>query len=111
MALSTKSDLYIEWTESSESEVPVEGYMLYMSEGLAGNFELVYNGTQNALKRHFVAANLTIGTLYQFKVSTINFNGPSELSNALSVHACLVPGPASAPVRVTGIRDAIDLAW
>lgn len=65
----------------------------------------------NALQRHFVATNLTVGTLYQFKVSAINFNGPSALSNALSVHACVLPGPASAPERIAGDRTSISLAW
>lgn len=47
--LSTASSLHIEWAESSATEAPVEGYLLYMAEGYAGDFQVVYNGTLNAL--------------------------------------------------------------
>jgi hypothetical protein len=89
----------------------VEGYLLYMSEELHGDYQLVYNGTSNPLQRHFVASNLVAGRLYQFKVVASNFNGLSEASDPLTVHACVRPAPPSTPVRVTGTPTSITLSW
>jgi len=33
MALSTQTSIFVKWTESLPSEVPILGYKLYMSEG------------------------------------------------------------------------------
>jgi hypothetical protein len=50
MSGSTKSSLIIEWSESTgTAQVPVEGYLLYQSEGLTGDYQLIYNGSLNAL--------------------------------------------------------------
>jgi hypothetical protein len=64
LAKSTREALQIEWGESSATEIGVLGYMLYMAEGLAGDFKLVYNGTSNALTRTYVASGLKVGALY-----------------------------------------------
>jgi len=61
LALSNRTALFIEWAESAATEIAVEGYLLYMSEGLHGDFRLAYNGSSNPLQRHFIASNLTIG--------------------------------------------------
>jgi hypothetical protein len=114
LSKSTRTALYITWAESTATEIPVMGYLLYMAEGTAGDFKLVYNGTFNALQRHFTAEGLTVGTLYQFKVEALNFNHPlyaSPASPLLSVHACVAPSPSSAVRRVVGDRTSITLAW
>jgi len=111
LALSTRSALYIEWQESLATEIEVEGYLLYMAEGLHGDFKAVYNGTANALQRHFVARELQVGQLYQFKVAAVNFNGLSEASDLLTVHACVRPSAPSAPKRVEGTSTSITLSW
>jgi hypothetical protein len=111
LSRSTRTELFIEWVESAATEIAVQGYLLYMAEGAAGDFKLTYNGTFNALQRHHTATNLTVGTLYQFKVVALNFNGASAASPLLSVHACVAPGPPSAVQRVTGDRTSISLAW
>lgn len=49
LSRSTRTALFIEWAESAATEIAVQGYLLYMAEGTAGDFKLVYNGTFNAL--------------------------------------------------------------
>lgn len=50
MALSTRqtdlneTTLRIEWTESSPTEIEVQGYALYAAHGTAGSFEMIYDG-------------------------------------------------------------------
>jgi hypothetical protein len=111
LALSTRASLAITWAASSATEIPVQGYVLYMAYGLAGDFKMVHNGTINALQRSFVADNLEVGALYQFKVAAVNSNGPSALSDALTVHACVAPSPPPAPTRVSGDATSITVAW
>ena len=64
LAKSTRDSLTIEWQQSSPTQIEVQGYMLYMGLGLAGNFELVYNGSSNPLLRTYVATGLQVGALY-----------------------------------------------
>lgn len=61
---STRTILSIRWSASTATEIPVSGYLLHMSEGTAGDFQLVYNGTRNALQRHFTTPDLTVGAYY-----------------------------------------------
>ena len=49
ISMSTRTALFIEWAESTATQIPVQGYLLYMAEGTAGDFKLTYNGTYNAL--------------------------------------------------------------
>jgi hypothetical protein len=49
LSRSTRTSLFIEWAESAATDIPVQGYLLYMAEGTAGDFKLAYNGTYNAL--------------------------------------------------------------
>lgn len=111
LPLTTKASIYVDWSESSATDIVVQGYMLYMSDNKTGDFELVYNGSRNSLQRHFEATNLEMGNLYQFKVSAINFNGESELSDELTAHACVAPDPPALLQRVTGDATSITLSW
>lgn len=85
--------------------------MLYQAEGLTGDFHLVYNGSINALQRHFNSTGLKTGQLYQFRVEAVNFNGPSEPSDILSAHACMAPDPPLAPRKVTSDSSSVTIAW
>jgi len=111
LAKTTKDSISISWEESTATEIPVSGYHLYMSSNVTGNFVLIYNGSLNALQREFEARELETGSLYQFRVAAVNFNGLSPQSASLSVHACVAPDPPPSIRRVTGDRTSITLAW
>jgi hypothetical protein len=72
---------------------------------------MVYNGSRNALQRHYEATGLETGALYQFKVSAINYNGESELSEALTAYACVAPDASPLLERVSGDATSILLSW
>jgi len=61
-----------------------------MSSG-TGVYTMVYNGELNPLQRQITVRNLTTGTQYQFKVSAVNFNTESVLSDAVATYACVAP--------------------
>lgn len=65
MTLSTKTSIYVKWTQSIATEVPILGYKLYMSEGTS-QYKVIYNNTVNPLINEFNVTGLTTGKLYQF---------------------------------------------
>ena len=90
MARSTQTSIYVTWSESAATQVPILGYKLYMSKGTS-EYELVYHENNNPLIREFNATGLETGALYQFRVAAINFNGDSEWSDALHKYSCQLP--------------------
>ena len=81
-----------------------------MSEA-TGEYQVVYSNSQNALLREFDMLDLTTGQLYQLKVSAINFNGESVLSDTLEVYACNFPAQPGRPERVSGTKTSLLLGW
>ena len=76
-----------------------------------GEYEIVYSSSQNALLREYELTGLTTGQLYQFKVSAINYNGESVLSDALEVYSCNFPAQPEPPGRISGTKISILLGW
>jgi hypothetical protein len=63
MTLSTKTSIFVKWTPSNATEVPILGYRLYMSEGTS-QFKLIYNNSVNPLINSYNVTALTTGKLY-----------------------------------------------
>jgi hypothetical protein len=110
MGKSTQKSIFVEWAESLPSAAPILGYKLYMSAGTS-EYEVIYSSLENPLVRQFDVQNLDTGVLYQFKVAAINFNGDSEMSDALTKYSCLLPGTPEVPYRVSGTRTELTLRW
>lgn len=87
MDSSSKTSVYVKWSESAETDVL--GYRLYMSEGTS-EFAIVYEAS-NALVREFNATGLKSGQVYQFTVTAFNWNGDSQMSDALVKYSCVLP--------------------
>ncbi len=81
-----------------------------MSQGTS-EFELIYNEGQNPLIREFNVTELKVGLMYQFKVAAINFNGDSQLSDALVKYSCQLPSEPQPPFRFAGNRTQLTLRW
>ena len=76
LAFSTKTSIMVRWAQSSMTEIPIQGYRLYMNDG-SGAFTLVYDGSLNPLQRYYIVSGLITGNIYQLKVAAVNFNGES----------------------------------
>ncbi len=61
-----------------------------MSNG-TGVYTLIYDGSLNPLQRSYLVQGVVTGNQYQFKVSAVNYNGESALSDPLTVYACVAP--------------------
>jgi hypothetical protein len=49
--------------------------MLYVDTGDTGDFSVIYNGTSHPGLLEYYVTGLTLGQVYRFKASAINFNG------------------------------------
>jgi hypothetical protein len=39
--------MYITWSKVTTSDLPILGYILYMDDGIEGEFSVAYNGSVN----------------------------------------------------------------
>lgn len=109
---SSESSLMMAWPESPGVDgVPIEGYTLYMDDGLLGELVRTYDGSQQPLTLRFLASNLTTGLPYRFAVTAHNANGESAQSAATTVYACLRPSGLPAPRVTSHTRTSIGVAW
>jgi hypothetical protein len=91
---STKTYIGIDWSTVADGTSPggtIIGYKLYMATGLAGSYNLVYDGTNFPIITSKIITGLTTGEVYRFKVSAINYNGEGDLSNEFLTYACTEP--------------------
>lgn len=82
-----------------------------MSEGTADNYKIIYNGSLNDEQTFYNVTQLKTGTLYKFRVTALNWNGPSNPGSPLVVHACLNPVGASQPRKVLSTATSVIIEW
>jgi hypothetical protein len=63
MSMSTLTSIYVKWSESLPTQVPITGYKLYMSQGTS-EYSVIYSDLQNPLIREFNATGLQTGLVY-----------------------------------------------
>lgn len=82
-----------------------------MDDGDVGDFTIVYDGLNypNVLK-HMVTGLIT-GREYQFKLSALNFNGPSLLSNPAAFTICASPSLFDPPRMTVYTKTGMTLSW
>jgi len=80
-----------------------------MSAGTS-EFKLIQNEVNPSVKSMNVTG-LTSGQIYQFRVSAINFNGESQMSEPLVKYSCLLPSAPAPITRVSGTRTSLSVQW
>lgn len=101
---STRTSLFIEWSELTGQDLPVEGYRLYGED-------LIYDGFNQPSTFAYNVTNLTTGESYSFYIIAKNVNGESEPSGVVSGYACLPPSGLDPPVFVEASTDYITVSW
>jgi hypothetical protein len=109
----------ITWEESetiaTSTTIGASGYKLYMDGGNDGNFNLVYDGTNQpgilSASLDVSKVGIQIGRVYRFKSSVLNFNGESEYSDETLIFACLPPSDFSAPQYVSSTETTLTISW
>jgi large repetitive protein len=110
-ALSTRTQIVVEWSVEPDTELPVSGYVLEWDRGEGeGVFVELWNGRGRPEVLSF-AVSLTTGRRYSFRHMALNFNGESPYSAVLEASACESPSPPGRPTWVTSSLTTITLAW
>ena len=109
--LSTLNSVFIEWTEGTLGDIPIDGYRLWMIELATGTVSLVYDGANNARVFYQSIQNLETGAYYSFYVQAVNFNGWSLESEASVFSVCLQPTHIDSPDYVSSTKTSFTLRW
>jgi predicted phage tail protein len=89
----------------------VTGYKLYSDYGKPGNQDLIYDGTGEVEILAFTHRGLQTGVQYYYWLQVLNFNGGSQLSDAVERPACEIPQEfQSLSVKSTSV-SVTKLAW
>lgn len=107
---STKESIFIEWDEVAATEIPIQGYKLYIDYG-DGEYVNVYDGSRNSLQRSYNVTGLSTGESYKFYVTAVNANEESDPSDEESFYSCTQPAQPDAPSRISGTDTDITLGW
>ena len=107
----TQYVLEVNWTASSDKDLPVLGYQLQRDDGYSGEFITIYDGTNFPSVRQYTATGLIRGLTYKFVVKAINFNGASSPSSELEVTYCNAPTGLAAPTLLSSTNTTLTLQW
>jgi hypothetical protein len=104
----------LEWSTSSDTELPVLGYSLSMMDNSQGTdvFEEVYDGFNypNVLK-YTVSSEVEGGMTYSFRVSALNYNGAGVASTVVEYTICTVPVNLFPPNMTAVTETTMTLSW
>jgi hypothetical protein len=72
---SSKTSLFVQWTEAASSDIPVQGYRLFMiKKGGTDGYKLVYDGSLNPTTFSYEIRDLETGAYFAFYVVAVDFN-------------------------------------
>lgn len=111
---SSKTSIAVDWSAVSDGTSPgglITGYKLYMANGSAGTYYLVYDGSNLPTITAYIISGLTTGEIYRFKVSALNYNGEGLLSSELSTYACIAPSNFIQPYKISSTSTTMTLGW
>ena len=108
---STTTSLYVYWSAVTGGSIPVDGYLLYMSEKGEGQLQLIYDGSNNAATLAYNVTGLETGKYYSFYIQARNFNGLSEESDELQSVVCNSPSFIQPVYYITSTTSSITVGW
>lgn len=109
---SSLTSIKVEWDFSPTKDgIDATGYKLYADDGLNGAFTEVFDGEGFPNVDEFNLGNLVTGNPYRFKVSALNINGESDVSDSTTIYACLKPTNVKAPYYISSTKTSIEIGW
>jgi len=109
--LSSLTSVFIEWTQGTPGDIPIDGYKLYMIEMATGIVTLPYDGSKNPDVYSASIQNLVTGAYYSFYVVAVDFNGESLESESAVFVVCLAPTHIDSPDYVSSTQTSFTLSW
>ena len=111
--IDTNSDsCSVQWTAvTPPSNSLITGYMLYVDDGLDGDYTLAYNGMDKPSTLAYTADGLVARRQYRLKVTALNKAGEGAESDPVTCYTVSVPGQPGTPRMITSTASSIELAW
>ena len=110
--MSSLTTIVVEWDAVGVIDgITTTGYLLYIDDGLNGDFSLLYDGTDNFFTLTFAATGLETGLPYRFYLVALNINGPSEGSDVTAIYACVKPSENGTPFKISTNKTSITIGW
>ena len=103
------SKLKVNWTDNVSNET---GFEVYRSTTSSGTYSIV--GTTAANTNNFTDTSLTPNTTYWYRLKSINVNGASGFTTAVSGKTAVLPAIPQAPTNLVGTAVSgtrINLTW
>lgn len=109
---SSKTSIHLVWAKVPNTETETTGYILKMAEFGSLDYKVIYYGYNKPQTLEYTATGLKTGSIYSFKLSSLNFNGESTLeSDEFQFNACLIPSSFDAPYKITSTSSSITIGW
>jgi hypothetical protein len=89
----------------------VTGYIVYIDDGLDGDFVRGYDGTSNPSQINSTISGLNERTIYRLKVVALNKAGEGPESEILTCFTVTVPGQPGTPELVSSTDQSIEIKW
>ena len=91
LLLSNSTSTAIYWDSITTSELPINGYILLMDDGLGGPYSVVYDGSLNSAQLSYTVNGLTPSLTYNFILEAVDFNKQSSQSTSAAYVSCVAP--------------------
>lgn len=103
--------MFVEWTEGTAGDIPIDGYLLYMIKKGTGVQTLVYDGSLNPDTKTFEITGLETAEYYALSLKSVNFNGVSEPGPELVPVVCLAPTHIESVKYQSSTLSSITVYW
>ena len=109
---STKTSMVLRWNQITISDIPIQGYMLYMIKmGGTETYKLISDGKYNPTTLAYEMQGLETGSMYAFYVVAVDFNSVSLPSLETVGSVCVAPDHINHPHYITSTKTSITLEW
>ena len=109
--LSNATSLYVTWSQVTTSDLPVLGYILYIDDGIGGDFNVAYNGSVNLQQLSYLASGLLSGRSCRFKAVAVDINGLGTPSAEFTYISCVAPSKLDAPSLLSVGKTIFVITW
>jgi len=107
-----RSSCSVYWSAvSPPSNSLITGYRLYIDDGLDGDYQIAYDGTDKPSVLSRTVEGLEPRLTYRLKVSAINKAGEGAQSNVITCFTVTIPGQPGTPVLVSSTSTSIRVKW
>jgi hypothetical protein len=89
----------------------ISGYIVYIDDGLDGDFSIGYDGRTNPSLVSTKIAGLVPRSIYRIKVAAVNKAGVGSISDETTCYTVAIPGQPGRPELVSSSDNFIEVRW